>query len=154
MVARYRLIPKHDGRTRVVVNLGRASGVNAALRPAFYVLKWEAEQQPSLLGTAVSSLDEAHEKLRAYKARLLNLNLANGNGEGLLHIVALDARRCFDNMDHAKTVDVAVRALRYDEYAVRAGSRVFADLGTRRIRTRHARHVLPADAAFSIMSEA
>jgi len=109
-----RLLPKDHG-VRPIMNLRRrmtksvsgrqfvGSSINAQLAPVFNVLNSERVRDPSLLGSALLSVGDLHEKLLNFKRRI--------PAGTRLYFVKVDIRSCFDTIPQGRLMDTVRRLI-------------------------------------------
>ncbi|KAF4597579.1 hypothetical protein EYR40_008041 [Pleurotus pulmonarius] len=146
-----RLLPKDTG-VRPIVNLrrkvqnqvgtfsGPEKSINQILQAAFYILSYEKQNKPSLLGASVFSPDEIHRKLKNFKANLPK----DARGKlPKLYFVKLDVQACFDSITQAKLLDILRSLISEETYLLQRYGKVSSFTG--KIERRYMKRAVPDD---------
>jgi telomerase reverse transcriptase len=117
-----RLLPKESG-ARPIINLRRkqirshngklvlSQNINSRLMPCFATLNYERKLQPGRLGSALFSVGEAHERLRAFRR---NLKASTKR----LYFVKMDVKSCFDTIPQEGIVQMVQDLLSEHRYQI------------------------------------
>lgn len=108
----FHLAPKDGGNFRSIHNLtkapapswafGQTTPVNTSLKPLFQYLTAVCRRVPSLHGTSVSGLAQAHERWRGFVSELRSGGSGRGwPGSSALHFSSTDINNCYDTIDQA-----------------------------------------------------
>ncbi|TIB12060.1 hypothetical protein E3P77_01177 [Wallemia ichthyophaga] len=127
-----RLMPKETG-VRPIVNLRkqnwvdddrlghkvgyrRGLSINHILRSAFDVLSYERLRQPNAMGASLLGAQEAFERLKEYKKRIIG-----GAGESThrkFYLIKADIQCCFDTIDQQKLLNMLDEIIKDDDYVI------------------------------------
>ena len=119
--ASVRFIPKAN-KTRPIINLRKGfwknNSVNDKLKNLFLVLKFVVQQDKTLIGSAVTDLEDLDRKLRGFISKLKDACTVEYN-EQPLYFVASDIDSCFDSIPHGKLIEVVDKSMQNDAYLLR-----------------------------------
>lgn len=96
--------------------------INIVLRPVFDVLKFEADQRPGSMGSAVAGLSAVHPRLAS-----LATSCRNNPGaldEPAVYGATVDVQKCFDTMPRNRVLDLALQLMRSPYYSIRKSYQV------------------------------
>mmetsp|Transcript_12041 Transcript_12041/g.23862 ORF Transcript_12041/g.23862 Transcript_12041/m.23862 type:complete len:620 (-) Transcript_12041:273-2132(-) len=136
-VSSVRLLPKASS-VRAIANLSkrrcRGTGsfnpsTNMTLAPLYHVMRFECDENPGILGFAVSGLDQISEKIRAF------VGTRTGN-ERKFYFVSSDVAQCYDRIDQKRLFEIASRLFTQESYLVSKSTII-----SRGSRVRHERSV-------------
>lgn len=120
-----RFIPKAN-KLRPIMNLkydgshGKGSvSAKFQLERLLHVLKLLTREQPMLLGSTVTDMDEVGRRLK----NLSNTRKETGVEGSPLYFVASDIECCFDSIPHGKLVQVIEKVMQKDYYYIRKFSK-------------------------------
>lgn len=117
-----RLLPKESG-ARPIINLRRrliktqggkavlSQNINSRLMPCFATLNYERSLQPQKLGSALFSIGEAHQRLKAYRNMVLT-------GTEKLYFVKMDVKSCFDTIPQEAVIRMVQGLLSERRYQI------------------------------------
>jgi len=84
---------------------------NMTLAPLYHVMRFECDENPGILGFAVSGLDQISEKIRAF------VGTRTGN-ERKFYFVSSDVAQCYDRIDQKRLFEIASRLFTQESYLV------------------------------------
>jgi telomerase reverse transcriptase len=128
--SKVRLLPKEVGM-RPIINLRRrvqrdkngpqalGKSINSILTPAFSILNFEKASRPSMLGSALFSVDDIFLRLQIFRTSLSSRGLLTAP----FYFAKVDVRSCFDTIPQKRLLSLAKNILSANEYYLTRYSR-------------------------------
>ena len=129
-VSQVRLLPKEYGM-RPIINLRRrvqklqkgqlvlGKSINSILTPTFSVFNYERTVHPSMVASALFSVEDMYPRLQAFRTSLEDQGLAGSP----LYFAKVDVKSCFDTIPQKRLMELARSILGADMYHVTKYSR-------------------------------